>query len=168
MWARKRLWVHRRSRTRPGWCKLRAGPRPAQRFVRRGRGIGEAVRAALGLLSVAGGVRRVRGRRGLRGWLVWPADAARDQVRLAGLGMVDDDYFGAVCGAHGGGGEHLFGGPAADQLPVGDQVHGVAEQRGEADVVDGGQDGDAETGDELQDLDLVADVEVAGRLVQWT
>src|SRR5215831_4365181 len=80
--------------------------------------------------------------------------------------MVDDQYLGAVCGAHGGGGEYLFGRPAADQLPAGDQVNGVAEQRGEADVVDRGQDGDAETGDELQDLDLVADVEVAGRLVQ--
>src|SRR6516162_4341936 len=80
--------------------------------------------------------------------------------------MVDDQHFGAVCGAHTVDGEHLVGRPAADQLPIGDQVNGVAEQRGEADVVDGGQDGDAETGDEFQDLDLIADVEVAGRLVQ--
>src|SRR5689334_1134564 len=80
--------------------------------------------------------------------------------------MVDDEHVGAVCGAHGSGGERLFGRPAADQLPVGDQVNGVAEQRGEAEVVDGGQDGDAETGDEFQDLDLIADVQVTGRLVQ--
>jgi hypothetical protein len=45
-------------------------------------------------------------------------------------------------------------------------VHGVAEQRGQAEVVDRGQDRDAERRDKLEDLDLVADVEVVGRLVQ--
>ncbi len=59
-----------------------------------------------------------------------------------------------------------WGWPAGDDLAVGEQVDGVAEQGGQAQVVEGGEDGDAEAGDEFEHFDLVADVEMVGGLVE--
>ena len=90
----------------------------------------------------------------------------RDEVGGAGFGVVDDEDVGAVGVTDGLGGDHRSRVAAGDDLAVGDQVDGVAEQGGQAQVVQGGQHGDAEPGDELQHLDLVADVEVVGGFVE--
>ena len=106
---------------------------------------------------------RMRGSRA--GW-IRGAGAARDEVRGAGLGVLDDQDVGAVGLPDDVGGDHGPWRAARGELTAGDQVHGVAEQRGQAEVVDRGQHRDAERRDKLEDLDLVADVEVIGRLVQ--
>ena len=58
------------------------------------------------------------------------------------------------------------GGAAAVKPAVGEQVHTVAIQRGKAEVVEGREDGHALAGDDVEDVRLVADVEVVRGLVE--
>ncbi len=92
--------------------------------------------------------------------------AARDQVRRPGVGVLDDQDVGAVGLADRLGREHRAGRPGRHHLARGQHVDAVAEQCGQAQVVQRREHGDAEPGDDLEDLDLVVDVEVVGRLVQ--
>jgi hypothetical protein len=80
--------------------------------------------------------------------------------------VVDDQDIGAVGVAHDVGGEHRGRGTRGDNAAAGDEMDGVAEQRGQAEVMDRGQDRHAELGDKLQDLDLIPDIEMISRLVQ--
>jgi hypothetical protein len=93
-------------------------------------------------------------------------DAARDQVRRPGVGMLDDQDVGAVGAADRLRREHRPGRAGRHHLARGQHVDAVAEQRGQAQVVQRREHGDAEPGDDLEDLNLVMDVEVVGRLVQ--
>jgi hypothetical protein len=93
-------------------------------------------------------------------------DAARDQVRRPGVGVLDDQDVGAVGLADRLGREHRAGRAGRHHPARGQHVDAVAEQRGQAQVVQRREHGDAESGDDLEDLDLVVDIEVVGRLVQ--
>ena len=55
---------------------------------------------------------------------------------------------------------------SGDDLAVGEQVDGVAEQGGQVEVVQGGEDRDVKPGHEFEDLDLIADIEMVGGFVE--
>ena len=87
-------------------------------------------------------------------------------MRGTGLGVLDDQDIRAVCLTHHRWIDHVLGAAAGEDLAAGEQVDGVAEQGGQAEIVQRGQHGDAERGDEFQDLYLVPDVQMVGWLVQ--
>ena len=116
----------------------------------------------LGLYSGSGRSGRVA--RG-RAWEGSPP-AAGDEVGGGGVGVVDDQDVGAVGVADRLGGDDLGGRSAGDDPAVGHQVGLVAEQGGQTEVVQGGEHGNTEAGDQLEYLQLVADVQMVRGLVE--
>jgi hypothetical protein len=80
--------------------------------------------------------------------------------------VLDDQDIGTVGLADYRGREHQAGRPAGHQPTGAQHVDDAAEQCGQAQVMQGRQHGDAESGDNLQDLDLVVDVEMVRGLVK--
>ena len=87
-------------------------------------------------------------------------------MRRAGVGMIDDQDVRAVGVPDRVGGEDRAGRAGRHDLAGGQHVDSLAEQGGQAQVVQCGQDGDAEAGDDFEDAHLMRDVEMIGRLVQ--
>ena len=87
----------------------------------------------------------------------------------SGGGVSVDGGVDAEGGFDGVGREHLLGRAFGQYLPLGQEDEAVAETGGEVEVVDGGDGGEAavdELADEGEDLELMEDVEVGGRLVE--
>ena len=63
-------------------------------------------------------------------------------------------------------GQHFARGAAGDDLAVVDHVQPVAKRGGQVEVMNAGQGADLQALDQLQQLQLIARVEVIGRLVE--
>ena len=70
------------------------------------------------------------------------AGAAGDEVGGPGLGVLDNEDIRAIGVTDHFGGDHRLGSAAGHDESIRQQVDGVAEQRGQAQVVQGGEDRD--------------------------
>ena len=80
--------------------------------------------------------------------------------------MFIDQRFDAEHLAQQGGGQHFLWRAAGDDASVVDHVQPIAERRGQVEVVDARQGADLQALDQLQQLELIAWIEVVGRFVE--
>lgn len=80
--------------------------------------------------------------------------------------MSVDQCFNAEHFAQQFGGQHFVRCAAGDDAPVVDHIQPIAERRGQVQVMNAGEGADVQALDQLQQLQLVARVEVVGRFVE--